>query len=215
MVRSLRVSRGILFRRRRTTEHLVAPNPSWPDLPRKESSSWSTIQANMPRPMVGGSLNSTTANRSMRRCSRDVLHATSPQKLAILSSPAMLIDFSYPLASVVPVGRWAASRHIAFHEGGTSMKKLAVLCITLCFSLSSNLASARGGGHGGSHHTSGTGGAAGTGVGSPGTNSSGTALSSGGGGNGVQKASFGGTNPVVDREEVRVDKMIKSICRGC
>jgi hypothetical protein len=60
-----------------------------------------------------------------------------------------------------------------------------------------------------------TGGAAGTGVGSPGTNSSGMALSSGGGGNGVHNASLSGTNPVVDREGPKVDRMIKSICRGC
>jgi hypothetical protein len=51
-----------------------------------------------------------------------------------------------------------------------------------------------------------------TSVASPGTNSAGTALSSGGGGNGTQKLS--GTNPVVDHEEAKVDKMIKSICKG-
>jgi hypothetical protein len=100
-------------------------------------------------------------------------------------------------------------------EGSINMKKLVVFCIALSISLSSSLAFARGGGHGGSHHSSGTGGAAGTGVGSPGTNSSGTALSSGGGGNGVHNASLSGTNPVVDREGPKVDKMIKSICRGC
>ena len=34
-------------------------------------------------------------------------------------------------------------------------------------------------------------------------------------GNGAQKGPLGGNNPVVDREEAKVDKMIKSICRGC
>jgi hypothetical protein len=94
------------------------------------------------------------------------------------------------------------------------MRKPLVLCVALCVSLSASAAFARGG-HGGSHHSSATGGAAGTSVGSPGTNSAGTALSSGAGGNGAQKGPLGGTNPVVDREEAKVDKMIKSICRGC
>jgi len=58
-------------------------------------------------------------------------------------------------------------------------------------------------------------GASGTSPSAPGTNSAGTALSSGGGGNGPQKGPLVGTNPVVDREEAKVDKMIKSICRGC
>jgi hypothetical protein len=100
-------------------------------------------------------------------------------------------------------------------EGSFDMKELAVLFIALCVSLSTTAAFARGGGDGGLHHSSATGGAAGTSVGSPGTNSAGTALSSGGGGNGAQKGPLGGTNPVIDRDEANVDKMIKSICRGC
>ena len=92
------------------------------------------------------------------------------------------------------------------------MKKLTVLCIALCVSLSSTAALARGGG--GSHHSS-TGGASGTSPAAPGTNSAGTALSSGGGGNGPQKGPLLGTNPVIDREDAKVEKMIKSICRGC
>jgi hypothetical protein len=94
------------------------------------------------------------------------------------------------------------------------MKKLAVLCVALCVSLSTTAAFARGG-HGGSHHSSTTGGASGTSPAAPGTNSAGTALSSGGGGNGPQKGPLVGTNPVIDSEEAKVDKMIKSICRGC
>ena len=100
-------------------------------------------------------------------------------------------------------------------EGSLGMKELAVLCFALCVSLSTTAAFARGGGHGGSHHSSATGGAAGTSVGSPGTNSAGTALSSGGGVNGAQTGPRGGTNPVIDRDEAKLDKMIKSICRGC
>jgi hypothetical protein len=93
------------------------------------------------------------------------------------------------------------------------MKKLAVLCVVLCVSLSTTAAFARGGG--GSHHSSATGGASGTSPAAPGTNSAGTALSSGGEGNGRQKGPLLGTNAVVDREDAKVDKMMKSICRGC
>jgi hypothetical protein len=89
------------------------------------------------------------------------------------------------------------------------MKKHAVLCVALCICLSATSAFGRGGG--GSHHSSTTGGAAGTSPAAPGTNSAGTALSSGGHGNGPLL----GTNPVIDHEEAKVDKMIKSICRGC
>jgi hypothetical protein len=101
-------------------------------------------------------------------------------------------------------------------RGSLSMKKLFVLCLAL--SLSSAVAFARGGGMG-SHHSAArapvTGGAFGTSPASPGTNSLGTALSSNGVGNGPQKGPLLGTNPVIDREEVKVDKMISSICRGC
>jgi hypothetical protein len=101
-------------------------------------------------------------------------------------------------------------------RGSLSMKKLFVLCLAL--SLSSAVAFARGGGMG-SHHSAArapvTGGAFGTSPASPGTNSLGTALSSNGVGNGPQKGPLLGTNPVIDREEAIVDKMISSICRGC
>jgi hypothetical protein len=90
------------------------------------------------------------------------------------------------------------------------MTKLFVLCVTLGVtlgvSLSVTAALARGGGTG-SHHSSG-----GASVAAPGTNSSGTALSSGG--HGAKGAPFV-SDPAIDREEAKVDKMIKSICRGC
>ena len=93
------------------------------------------------------------------------------------------------------------------------MKKPCVVFVVLCVSLSGTAAFARGGG--GSHHSSATGGAAGTSPSAPGTNSAGTALSSGGVGNGPQKGPLLGTNPVIDSEDAKVEKMIKSICRGC
>jgi hypothetical protein len=102
------------------------------------------------------------------------------------------------------------------------MTRLFVLCIILCLAIPASTTFARGGGSGGmggTHHASGglsvTGGAAGTSPTAPGTNSSGTALSSGGIANGPQKGPLLGSNAAVDREEARVDKSIKSICRGC
>jgi hypothetical protein len=89
------------------------------------------------------------------------------------------------------------------------MTRLFILCGALCMSLSAQAALARGGGTG-SHHMSG--GASGTSVAAPGTNSSGTALSSGG--HGAKGAPFV-NDPATAREEAKVDKMIKSICRGC
>jgi hypothetical protein len=99
------------------------------------------------------------------------------------------------------------------------MKNLVVLCVVVCVGLSASAAFARGGGMG-SHHSSsassiGSGGASGERVGAPGTNSLGTALSSSGFGSGPQKGPLLGTNPAVDREEAKVNKMISSICRGC
>ena len=98
------------------------------------------------------------------------------------------------------------------------MKKLSVLCIALCVGLSTTAAFARGGmggAHGmGSSHMSMTGGAFGTTAAAPGTNSSGTALSSGGVGRSM-KGPLLDTNPAIDPEDAKIDKMINSICRGC
>jgi hypothetical protein len=95
------------------------------------------------------------------------------------------------------------------------MKEFSVLCVALCVGLSTTAAFARGGGMG-SHHMSATGGTSGTSAAAPGTNSSGTALSSSGTGNGLRmKGPLLGTNPAIDHEEAKVNKMIASICRGC
>jgi len=98
-----------------------------------------------------------------------------------------------------------------------SMKNLLVLSVAICVGLSAPAAFARGGGMG-SHHSASavcSGGAFGERVGALGTNSLGTALSSSGLGSGPQKGPLLGTNPAVDREEAKVNKMISSICRGC
>jgi hypothetical protein len=104
------------------------------------------------------------------------------------------------------------------------MKKLSVVCIALGVAVSTTAAIGRGGGmgshHGGSHHMglhhrSMSGGALDTSAATPGTNSSGTALSSSGKGHGRMKGPPLGTNPVIDREDAKVAKMIGSICRGC
>jgi hypothetical protein len=101
------------------------------------------------------------------------------------------------------------------------MKKLLILTVALCVGCSSTAFSrgGMGGGLGGGlgmHHSPATGGAAGTSPAAPGTNSLGTALSSGGAGGARQKGPPLGTgNPAVDREDARVAKMVRSICRGC
>jgi hypothetical protein len=93
------------------------------------------------------------------------------------------------------------------------MKLRFALCVALWVGLPTAAVFARGGGMG--SHASVTGGAFGTSAAAPGTNSLGTALSSSGIGNGPMKGPLLGTNPAIDREEAKVDKMIGSICRGC
>jgi hypothetical protein len=61
----------------------------------------------------------------------------------------------------------------------------------------------------GSHHSASRGGA------TPGTNSLGTALSSGGAGDRMKGPALGTGNPAVDREDKRVARIVGSICRGC
>ena len=91
------------------------------------------------------------------------------------------------------------------------MKRLSVFCVALCVLLP-GAAFARGGG---SHQSAAMGGGAfGTRVGAPGTNSLGTVLSSSGVGRRM-KGPLLGTNPAIDREEAKVNKMIASVCRGC
>jgi hypothetical protein len=99
-------------------------------------------------------------------------------------------------------------------------KKLPGLCAALCLGLFLSLgvtpaAHSRGGAMG-SHHSSVTGGAFGASPTAPGTNSAGTALSSSGGsGAAIKGPALGTGNPVVDREDKAVARMVKSICRGC
>jgi hypothetical protein len=92
------------------------------------------------------------------------------------------------------------------------MKRFLVF-VALGVSLSTGAAFARGGGMG-SSHMSATGGAFGSSAATPGTNSAGTALSSSGV-EGPMQGPLLGTDPTIDREEAKVNKMIGSICRGC
>jgi len=94
------------------------------------------------------------------------------------------------------------------------MKALAIGCVV--FSLLVPAAAFSRGGSMGSHHSgSVTGGAFGTSPSAPGTNSAGTALSSSGTGNAVKGPALGTGNPVVDKEDAKVARIITSICRGC
>ena len=93
------------------------------------------------------------------------------------------------------------------------MNKLCVLFVIFCTGLSTTAAFARGGMT--SHSMSVTGGAFGTSSARFGTNSLGTALSSSGIGDKPMNGPLLGTNPAVDREEAKIDRIIGSICRGC
>jgi len=98
------------------------------------------------------------------------------------------------------------------------MKSVCILCVAIGLGFTATAAFARGGGGMsmgmGPSHMSVTGGAFGTSAAAPGTNSLGTALSSTGAGR-PMKGPLLGTDPAIDREEVKLDKMINSICRGC
>jgi hypothetical protein len=68
------------------------------------------------------------------------------------------------------------------------------------------------------HHASTSGGAFGSSAAAPGTNSLSTALpSSGGRGRGAKMKGppLGTGNPAVDREDAKVARIVRSICRGC
>jgi hypothetical protein len=97
------------------------------------------------------------------------------------------------------------------------MKILMTACVLVSMAISTAAFSRGGGGGGmGMHHSSSTGGAFGTSVGAPGTNSSGTALSSGGiGGGAVKGPALGTGDPAVDREDQKAARMVMSICKGC
>jgi hypothetical protein len=92
------------------------------------------------------------------------------------------------------------------------MKRLFLPCLAVCLALSATAASARGGM--GSHMS--MGGAFGTSAAAPGTNSLGTALPSTGASGHRIKGPLLGTNPAIDKEDAKVEKMLEgSICRGC
>jgi hypothetical protein len=96
-------------------------------------------------------------------------------------------------------------------RGDVVMKKLFILYLSfgLCIP---TVVFARGGM---GHHSS-SGGAFGSSATAPGTNSLGTALSSSdGGGKKMKGPALGTGDPAIDREDTKVDKMVRSICRGC
>ena len=90
--RSLPGSPGVTSRRRKTTKPSAVANLSWPGHPRTGFSSWSRTPENTARPAAGGSLNLTTANPPTRRCTTLAFLATSPPKLATLSSPVTRLE---------------------------------------------------------------------------------------------------------------------------
>lgn len=92
------------------------------------------------------------------------------------------------------------------------MIPLSRLCFALCIALLATAAFGRSGM--GSHMS--MGGTLGTSAATPGTNSLGTALPSTGASGHTMKGPLLGTNPAIDQEDARLEKMLQgSICRGC
>lgn len=97
------------------------------------------------------------------------------------------------------------------------MKKPLLLGLVLCLAVSTTPAFAQVGG-GGSSLGPVTGGALGTSAARPGTNSLGTAMAGPiGNGHKIKGPPLGttGNAAAVERENARVDRMVRSICRGC
>lgn len=93
------------------------------------------------------------------------------------------------------------------------MRLFPLVCVVASVVLS-GAATARGGM--GSHMSMGSGGALGTSAATPGTNSLGTALPSSDTAGHAVKGPLLGTDPTVDKDDARVEKMLEgSICRGC
>ena len=92
------------------------------------------------------------------------------------------------------------------------MKLIVVSAIAIVFLTGAALAQTSGTG---SSPGAASGGALGSSAGAPGTNSLGTAAPSGGRAGLGGASGLGAGDPKVDREEKRVDRKIKSICRGC
>ena len=95
------------------------------------------------------------------------------------------------------------------------MKKLLVFTFTLALASPAAAFDLGGGGGMGTHHSASSGGESGSSAGAPGTNSLGTALSSGRDGRRMKGPSLGTGNPFVDRDDKRVARVVHSICRGC
>jgi hypothetical protein len=97
------------------------------------------------------------------------------------------------------------------------MKFLVIGCIILSTLVSTETFSRGSGGSGmGMHHSTAatTVGAFGARPAAPGTNSAGTALSSGGSGAGGAPA-LGTGDPAVEQEDRKAARMVSSICKGC
>jgi hypothetical protein len=102
------------------------------------------------------------------------------------------------------------------HTEDFVMKILMTVCVLASIVVPTAAFSRSGGGGTGMNHSTFTGGAAGTSPAAPGTNASGTALSSGGIGEGATKgAALGTGDPAVEREDQKAARMVQSICKGC
>jgi hypothetical protein len=140
----------------------------------------------------------------------------SPRFAAKITQPAFV---SKRKNTMLTLGTLALAESLDHRRRVLIMKKILIVSLALCIGCSSAALARVGGtsGTGGSGllHSPVTGGALGTSSNAPGTNSLGTALSSGGAGRRQKGPPLGTGNPAVDREDARVARTVHSICRGC
>ena len=117
---------------------------------------------------------------------------------------------SSPVVSLCPGTKWPSQSFATWITTEAAMLRPVIVLAISVFAVS---AFAQTGGSGGAAGGGTAGGALGTTSASPGTNSAGTAVPSGGAPRGASATGTG--DPLVEKQDKKVDRKIKSICKGC